>query len=221
MSNTQISQADVQAWLANPANQQALGLKYVPRARVNVSANQDKSPKNLLFTDNGKSGALGRDNDHNVYYMANIRGRGRFPQFPLTCSKVGITKDNKLHVEIDFQLASGYETDLAKAWLAGTAKPTLEPAKPRAGSTGGSYQAPTQTEVETEEESTPAPVATTVTTTTVTTAPPASSGFNEASLTMVQKAVRKKAIEVGLYSSESEANDHFSDWKNTTLKELA
>ena len=214
MSN-QLDIAQVQAWLANPQNAQSIGLKYAPRARVNVSANQDRTAKNLLFSDKGKSGALGRDADGNIYYMANIRGRGKFPSFPLVCSKVGITKENKLHVEIDYALADGYEVTLAKAWLNKTATPTLEPAKAR--NTDGTPSSATTTSVETETETVTQPASAPVTQT----APTSSGGFDESKLSLVQKAVRKKAIEIGIFPDEATANANFDQWKNTTMKELA
>lgn len=212
------------AWLQNPTNAQSIGMKYAPRQRVNVSANQDRSAKNLLFSESGKSGALGRNAETgNIYYMANIRGRGKFPSFPLDCTTVGIQKVKQksgqevtvLHIVIDFPFANDGEIDLAKAWLNKTAQPTLEPAKPRNG-----QPAPVQTSVTTDEDETEesTPVQTTTITTTTTTSAP-TNDF-EKSLTLVQKTVRKKAIEIGLYPDEATANANFTDWKNTTVKEL-
>jgi hypothetical protein len=208
----------VQAWLANPTNAQSVNLKpYQVRARVNVSANPDNSVKNLLFTDAGKNGTLSFNLDGSIAYMASRRGKGRFPSEPLTVTKCGVTKEGKLHIEIDFQM-QGYEVDLTKKWLARdpTLKPTLAPAKIRP-TTGGS----TSTEIDTGND-TSVSVPVEVAQPQVASAPvqTKTSGPSLATLTDVQKQVMMKSIEMGLYANIPSALASFDQWKNTQPKEL-
>lgn len=198
------------AWLASQENAQSVGLKFAVRQRVNISANPDGSAKNLLFSEKGKSGALGRDSDGNIYYMANIRGRGQYPSFPLTCKSVGISKDGKLMISIEYQTVTPSEIDTIKGWINKTAKATLQPRK-----------ATTTTTTETVTSTEPEPVHALAPTPATVQSVSVNGEFDESKLTLLQKAVRKKAIELGLYNDEATANLNYDSWKNTTMKELA
>lgn len=202
---------------------------YVPKARVNVSANQDNSPKNLLFsisTQQGSGqGALTREGKI-IYYVASKRDTGRYTSKPLPVNDVTITKDGKLKIQIEYQTMSDGEKKLISDWLNEKAQPTLAPAKPRANKPIDKsnvsveqstpvvqqpvQQAPTASAVHVEQ-SAPATTTTTTTTTTSGSAP---------ELTLVQKRVMARAVELGLYTSPDHAMANFAEWKNSDLKSI-
>ncbi len=202
---------------------------YVPKARVNVSANQDGSPKNLLFsisTQQGSGqGALTREGKI-IYYVASKRDTGRYTSKPLPVNDVTITKDGKLKIQIEFQTMSDGEKKLISDWLNEKAQPTLAPAKPRANraidtsnvNVEQSAPAVVQQPVQPAQTQTASAVhveqsapTTTTTTTTSGSAP---------ELTFVQKRVMARAIELGLYTSPEHAMANFAEWKNSDLKSI-
>jgi len=200
---------------------------YVPKARVNVSANQDNSPKNLLFsisTQQGSGqGALTREGKI-IYYVASKRDTGRYTSKPLPVNDVTITKDGKLKIQIEYQTMSDGEKKLISDWLNEKAQPTLAPAKQRANKPIDKsnvsveqstpvvqqpvQQAQTASAVHVEQS---APTAQTTTTTTSGSAP---------ELTLVQKRVMARAVELGLYTSPDHAMANFAEWKNSDLKSI-
>lgn len=203
----QVTAEQVMAFLQNPENLAKVGLKYAPKQRVNISANQDGTAKNLLFSDGSMSGGLGRNENGQIYYMASVRGYGRFKSQPIPASKISF-KDGKLHIEIDYATKSDVESNLIKAWLDKKAKPTLAPAKRRDQTT--ETEQTTETQVEQTVQTAPTPTQTSV----------PSGKVTLASLTDEQKKVMQKALSVGLYSNIQQALDNFDDWKNTKLEQL-
>jgi hypothetical protein len=195
---------------SNPNVAKQYGYQFVPKARVNVSADENGHVNNLLFSEgNGKvSGALGWAGD-SLIYMASRRLTGRFQTMPLSVSKVNVTKDNKLHIEIDYQLLNDAERSLVNAYLQKKAMPTLPPKKPR--QTRDEQLRPT-TQIGDNGSSTQvsAPVAQT--------SVPATSSAPE--LTILQKATMDRAIELGLYKDATDAMAKFDQWKNITPKQL-
>ena len=212
MSNNQLDQqqvAQLQAMLQNPALREAVGIKFAPRARIGVSEKQ-----NLILSEKKMNGAVGKNADGTMYYMAGIRGRGDFRSTPFPCN-VTATKEG-IAIQIHFAFDNDYERTLYTQWVQGTAQPTFISAKTKA-----SQNAPTTPASALIQSATPAPIASApIAPAPVASTPAPVSQAVGVQLNALQRMTLKKVLEIGAYKDENEAMSRIAEWGQMKPKDF-